>query len=389
MSLPASVIEHEGMPSCESLSKPLADHGYFERHLGVTLQQLLAPLEGSCPAGLPVRGTMMYRMVEQARRSDDTTLPMGSWAVEPKRANWSKVSSLCANVLRGSAKDLQLAAWLLESEIHQRGFAALAPCIELLRGLCECWWNDLHPQGDAGDFEARINIVRWINEKLTRSLSLVPLIASDEAAACWSQWEVAHHYERLRSAHGKLPEEANEAASLDDLHRLLAATPLDELRERHAQLVAARASIEQLEHCLRAHLAVEAPSVARLEELLACMQTLLRGEMTRRGAGTDVVAESPSAFDEDDVVTSSEGEHEEPDGGAITEREQAYRALAQIAEFLLQIEPHSPVPYLIRRAVEWGELNAAELYYEVFHKCAGRIDMLELLGVTTQEKTSS
>lgn len=54
--------------------------------------------------------------------------------------------------------------------------------------------------------------------------------------------------------------------------------------------------------------------------------------------------------------------------------------LAQIGDYLMQVEPHSPVPYLIRRAVAWGGLNAAELYREVFQKGGGRIEIFELLG---------
>src|SRR5262249_55612198 len=35
---------------------------------------------------------------------------------------------------------------------------------------------------------------------------------------------------------------------------------------------------------------------------------------------------------------------------ALRTREQAYRELSKIAEFLLRTEPHSPTPYLIQRA---------------------------------------
>ena len=37
-------------------------------------------------------------------------------------------------------------------------------------------------------------------------------------------------------------------------------------------------------------------------------------------------------------------------------REQAYRQLAQAAAVLRQLEPHSPIPYLIQRAVELGSM---------------------------------
>jgi type VI secretion system protein ImpA len=40
--------------------------------------------------------------------------------------------------------------------------------------------------------------------------------------------------------------------------------------------------------------------------------------------------------------------------GAPQSREEAYRQLAAIADYLMRYEPHSPVPYMIQRALEWG-----------------------------------
>ena len=375
----------EPAPAVATAAPASFENGYFERHLGVSMAQLLAPLEGPHPAGLPVRGTMMYRMVEQTRRSDDASLPMGPWAVEPKRANWPKVSSLIAGLLAETAKDLQLASWLLEAEIHQRGFAAIAPCIGLMHGLCERWWIELHPQDADGDFESRANIVRWADEKLLATVSLVPLAAHGERSASWTHWELAHHYERIRAAKGELPEEAQTAPSLADLHALLAAMPIDALRLRHDELAVARAAIAAFEESLRRHFVEEAPALGRLDALLARAQAPLRGEIARRGEPLQRPAPVQSESLQTDVLDPDANEESDDDGphDVLAERERAYRMLSEIADFLAQTEPHSPVPYLLRRAVAWGGLNTAELYGELFMKAKGQIDLFELLGLTT------
>ena len=348
------------------------DNGYFEAHLGISLARLLAPIDAVAPAGLTVRGSMMYRMVEQARRGDDASLPMGSWAVELKRANWPKVSRLIGDILIGSAKDLQLASWLLEAEIQQRGYAAIAPCIVLMHGLCETCWDSLHPQGDHGDFDARINIVRWVNEKLLRTLSLVPLIGEDEQSASWSDWELAHHYERLSAANGELPPEAEEAATLDDLHKLLASVRLSELRERHAELIAAHSAIEAFEQCLRRQLAQEAPTLSKLDALLTSVHAPIRAELSRREASLPRSSIADQANEDDTEASDVESD--------LNDRDRAYRVLADIAEFLARVEPHSPVPYLLRRAVVWGGMDAAALYKELYAKNNGQISVADLFG---------
>lgn len=369
----------ESTPTEQAAAMMRGDGGYFERRLGLSLARLLAPLDGPQPAGVPARGSMAFRMIQQLRQSDDMTLPMGAWATEPRRANWPKVSQLAAGTLDTVSKDLQLGAWLLEAELQQCGYAALAPCFALLRGLCDEWWESLYPRDDGEGFDARCNIVRWINEKLPNTVALLPLVEDDEHIASWSQWELAHYHERLRAVNGDLPDEAQEAASLQDLHELLAQVDAATLRERHAVVGDSRAAIDAFEQALRERLGAETPSLSKLDELLARIEALLRGELARRGPSALPPAASAPGDEANEDADEKEGESRSM-ADMLGEREHAYQMLAEIGEYLMRVEPHSPVPYLIRRAVAWGGLNAAELYREVFQKGGGRIDVFDLLG---------
>jgi type VI secretion system protein ImpA len=42
-------------------------------------------------------------------------------------------------------------------------------------------------------------------------------------------------------------------------------------------------------------------------------------------------------------------------------RADAYRKLAEAADTLMRVEPHSPTPYLVKRAIAWGGMSLAEL----------------------------
>lgn len=52
-------------------------------------------------------------------------------------------------------------------------------------------------------------------------------------------------------------------------------------------------------------------------------------------------------------------------GGPIRNRADAYRMLEEAAEYLARTEPHSPTPYLVRRAITWGQLKFEDLMNEL------------------------
>ena len=62
-------------------------------------------------------------------------------------------------------------------------------------------------------------------------------------------------------------------------------------------------------------------------------------------------------------------------------REAAYRQLKVIAQYLAQVEPHSPVPYLINRAVDWGEMSLHELLGELINADVDTRRVWAVLGV--------
>jgi type VI secretion system protein ImpA len=47
----------------------------------------------------------------------------------------------------------------------------------------------------------------------------------------------------------------------------------------------------------------------------------------------------------------------------------------------MQLEPHSPVPYLVQRASNWGQMNTAQLYQELFLDLGGQLNIFEMLGL--------
>ena len=65
----------------------------------------------------------------------------------------------------------------------------------------------------------------------------------------------------------------------------------------------------------------------------------------------------------------------------VTSREQAYGLLNLAADFLLRTEPHSPTPYVVKRAVAWGHMSLAELYQEILADEKDLAGLKQLLGV--------
>jgi type VI secretion system protein ImpA len=369
-------------------------HEYFQDHVGASFEALVAPIDPAMPAGRPVRGSSVYSAIEKARRQDDTSVPMGAWEHDMKRADWDKVSAMAADVLRHKSKDLQLTAWLLEARINKNGFVAIAPCLLLMQTLCERYWDGLYPEAEDGDLEYRANVFRWVNEKLLATLRLVPITAAErDRDYCLADLEQARRNEQLRDqlrshSNGR-DADALEGATIAQLTAAMTGTPTDAYLRLYDALADALGAIDLLSFTIDSRFGHGGQGLGKLMELLEQVLSVVEAELHKRGVyaqstAPDAAAEEPEpavfASTADRPAELSPGESDTCHG-AIRNRADAYARMAEAADFLRRVEPHSPAPYLVQRAIEWGRMNTADLYEELFLKLGGQLNIFEMLGL--------
>ncbi len=357
---------------------------YFRATVGHGWDALLAPVSVEAPVGVPAAQDESYRRIRHEREEEDATLPLGPWERELKRANWVAASELTAAALAGRSKDLQLAAWLFEALIARSGFQAVAPSLRLIDALLQQYGGHLHPQ----DSEHRLNLLLWIGQKLLPPLRRVMVTATGSGIDfSWNDWEQAQRNEQLRASLGKQREGELEGATLAEVGAALACTPDARILFLRDCLRDGLTALQALEHTLDATLGDEAPGLSSMRNLLERIDVVLAADARRRGVAMPDATAAHAAGPAHDGGSHDDASHDhgsEADDDAVMgsiDRRQVYAALADIAHALETIEPHSPVPYLIRRAVAWGSLNTAQLYSEVFVRCGGQINIFELLGL--------
>jgi type VI secretion system protein ImpA len=347
------------------------------------LGRLLAPVSEEAPAGAWLRFEPVYDEIKRLREHDDPALPQGVWQRELRRADWPAVAALCAATLETGSKDLQIAAWLTEAWIHLDGFPGLERGLRLIAGLCRAYWPDLHPALEGEDAEARLAPVAWVADRLQLPLKLVPVTSpagEDATPYGWKDWEAGLYLanlSRLDSA-AAAKEQGRGMVPQVRFQVSVSLTPAPWFARLAGEAAGALAGLDELDAVLAGLCGPAAPSFTPLRSPLAAIRAFAVRVLEERGEGGLALSAPGTARKEEDSMGD---EAEGPVSGTISSRSEAFCRLAEAADFLLRTEPHSPVPYLVRRAVSWGGLSLAELLQELLQKNADLPTLYTLLGI--------
>lgn len=344
---------------------------------------ILAPLPeaGGVGPDLSQADDSPFDAIREARRHDDD-LPQGVWQAERKQADWDQVVALCQEALAARSKDLRLLVWLVEALVQRDGFSALSPGFTLLEQFCRAFWPNLHPAMDEdGDLSARTNTIALLNTRLPRVLHAWPITQSGYAEPVrlsWGDYETARLYQARGGGSGP------GGITTASFQASAAATPVAQLEQLRQEVESGLAAVATLDAVLDQACAREAPSLMGLKSLLADIAGWLHATLPE--APTPEPEPEPLSaahVGEADAMTppaTMAAPREGAAAGPIANRDDAYRRLAEVADYLMRVEPHSPAPYVLRRVLAWGRMPLNEVLLEM---ASGRNDLAAVLELIT------
>ncbi|MDI2143354.1 MULTISPECIES: type VI secretion system protein TssA [unclassified Pseudomonas] len=348
------------------------------------IDQLLAPISPDAPCGADLRYEREFDQLRDLRREDDASLPTGVWQSTLKQANWPAVETLTTTLLIERSKDLMLSAWLGEAWLHLQGLDGLPGSLALIAGLCERYPEQLHPQAEEGDQSWRVIPLEWLVRRYSEVLlTRVPLFGSHNSdfeaynLETWRRLQVQQvQVNDSKNAKASAETARNEQKKLSEQVR---ATPLAFWLRQQGNLLLSQQHLQRLNAWSDTYLGDQGPG---LQPLQGIIQALLK--LVQEFIAMHPQKPAPVAPVEAPVVEAQPVEEVPVVAQVFREpasREEAYRQLLLIAEYLARTEPHSPVPYLIRRGVEWGNKPLSELLGELISADAESRRLWTLLGV--------
>jgi type VI secretion system protein ImpA len=359
------------------------------------LAALLAPISGDNPAGENLQYSGVYDEIREARRADDN-LTKGEWEHEPKVAEWPKVVELSTSALASQTKDLQIASWLVEAVVQLYGFAGLRDGLKLMRGLHEQFWDRLYPESEEGDLDGRANAVAAMDERLEIPLKSVKLTKSGTGLDCsYIQWEESTKFEIPDSLDNLDSDTYNRFVALKAEAEAANKTTGDVWRK--AKDASRRAFYEEifalLNECWNEFQALDkvmdekfgrqTPGLGTVKKTLDAIRTLVEKLVKEKR-----ILEPDPILDGGVAGTAAAGDGEiAGTGGALRGRAEALRQLAEVAQYFQRTEPHSPVAYLVQRAIKWGHMPLEVWLEDVIKDGATLGHLKETLGIGTETNT--
>jgi type VI secretion system protein ImpA len=333
---------------------------------------LLQPISEATPAGAYPVPFESRQKLEQAR-TEVTADPDDPLSPEAKSADWPTAAQVAQEILAKESKDLRTAACLTEALVRQHGFVGLRDGLRLLRELIERCWDRLNPPVEDGDLEVRAGPFYWLDDpekgaRFPTVLRTVPLVSGTGRAYGWLHWRQS--------------QEGRGDVTHDDFDKALQATSLEYSEKVTGELNESLDELSQLGRSLSEKMGTQAPAMTglrtALEECRALAMDILRRKRLEAGG---------AEADGGELGTTAEGSA--GPSGALRTREQAYRQIAQAADLLRRLEPHSPVPYLIRRAVDLGGMSFPDLIKTLIRDANVLTELNRELGIKVEEPKES
>lgn len=361
----------------------------------VDLNAIFNPISDTAPTGTDARGesspTSPYQVVKNARNSARAAERNSLLEDSTNDADnhWRTVADLVPEILSTQTKDLEIATWFAEAMVRLRGAQGLRDAFLILHGFVEKFWENLYPMPDEDGLETRVSCIAGLNGEGVEGVLIAPVrkieITEGKTHGPFSLWQ----YQQALDAQ-KVPEEKARIAkieklgfSLDNIETAVSESDEDfyvNLRDDLAECIDIYKKLGALldQHCG----AFNAPSIRTVLEVLGeCL-----GAVNHLGKDKFPLVEEAAEVVEEQNDTSEPNAPKAAPKAGIHSREAAFKQIEEVARFFKKTEPHSPVSYMLEKAIRWGNMPLTELITELIPDAPARTNYSKLTGVQTDEK---
>jgi type VI secretion system protein ImpA len=361
------------------------------------IEKLSSPL--SSGAGQNLRYEPIYDKIKEARFEEDSSLSRGVWARELKKADWPQVYTLCTESLENSTKDLQIMGWLCEAACHIEQWAGLQKSFELAHNFCQNCWDCFYPE-EGTDVEYRIRVFDWFIEKMAECSLFMPIAKPNGLIAQpldLSMWLNAQNFDLVSRRSGATAAKVQEAENagqmtLKRFRTLMKQASIRDVEQVFALVHEVSGIAINFSDFLQKMYHSQSPSFKRFNEQLRSVEEICKFSLEGREhnvlqppapALPNIFVDSIISVDEGDGVPSSVNEAElrydtevvvdvvaakaesPSDEVTIATRLDAYKAVGDLADYLIEVDSQSPGPYLIKMISSWGDKPLPEVWDDI------------------------
>jgi type VI secretion system protein ImpA len=354
----------------------------------IDVDTLLKPISEAAPAGIDLRedvtpASIYYRLKDARsgaraaeRRADAPPASADGAQAEGRTLglspDWQTILELAPKALMEKSKDLEVVAWYTEALVRAAGFAGLRDGLHLARGLLEQYWDRFFSLVDEDGMATRLAPLGGLNGQGNEGTLIQPLRKVPVTQKSQEDVLATYHYDQARAIQNMADPDQRarrEAAGDVTMERFMAAVKasggefyigmLDDLDGTLSEL-------ELLGNALNERAGRDAPSTRDIATVVSGIRDyvqLFSKDLVDRARAAAAPNASNGAQPGGDVSTDTTGRA--VSGGPVRGRDEALRALQQVAEYFRVNEPHSPISTSLDEIVRRAKMPFADLLAEL------------------------
>lgn len=369
------------------------------------IDTLIAPIEGSHHGvGEDLIFDPRMDAIVAARQEDDPLLAQGNWVTELKIADWDFVKEQCADLLSRISKDMKLALWYVDALSHTDHLAGISHGLSVLQALNDDYWLTMYPplDGEEDSMDIRAGLLSWFVKALTDDLKQLSLSDTKAGNYNYNYYLTARDHDKQRQQNPD-SETPNQLVLSDYNHAIKHSSE----SWQQALMTNLNTVIEQwqtLTDQLNNLMGMDAPVFAPVTDLLAALSQHLRSLLPESVLNADGTGEAHTAdiMDDENVALDSGGQAAQAantTNATLTSfnpsnrdhqsnRQQALKLLGQIQDYFATNEPHSPVTFLLGRAIDWADMPLDQWLAHII-KNEDQLAMLsDMIGIQPKRESS-